>query len=512
MADSRTTYDDVRYPSAVYPQTHPDRLCALAKLFGMKPAPLDSCRVLELGCGDGLNLIAMAVAMPQAHFTGIDLAALPVAQGQVIVRRLGLSNVSLLAKDVMKANSEWGQFDFIIAHGLYSWVPDAVRERILSLCAQCLAPQGVAYVSYNAQPGNHLREIARGLMRFHTTQSGPAEDRIRQAGAILNFMAENEAGGPVYRDVLRQELKRIGQYPPAALFHDDLSEFNRAFYFHEFTAAAARHGLQYLTEADITDTQADGLSPESTRLLNRFGPEHVLVREQYLDFFRARAFRQTLLCRGDIQLVRAPEPERVFDLFVAATARPVAEKFDLASGEALEFRAANNAVIATQSPVIKAALHYLGGIWPKRISFPELLDRAASLSGESAENNRPGLARLLVATHAIGFVDLHTVAGAFTTEVSAMPCASPLARLQLETGNKAPTLRHTVMQLDGNLIRRLVQLLDGSRSHAQLAAALASGVAPAASLEAEREELHRKILAELDVNLERLARGALLMR
>ncbi len=512
MADTRTTYDDVPYPSAVYPQTHPDRLGTLATLFGLQAPRADSCRVLELGCGDGLNLIAVAVALPLAQFTGIDLATQPIAQGNEIIRRLGLSNVSLAAQDLMTVSGDLGPFDFIIAHGLYSWVPEVVREKILSLCAQCLAPHGVAYVSYNAQPGNHLRELARGLMRFHTARSGPADERIHQAIAILKFMAANEAGGPVYQEALRRELERVERYPPAAVFHDDLSEHNRAFYFHEFVAAAAKHGLQYLTEADITDTQTDGIAPEGVRVLEQFGPQQTVAREQYLDFFKARAFRQTLLCRQGTPRAYAPEPELVFEMFIASTARPADADYDVTSGEALEFRAASNAVIATQHPLFKAALHHLGNVWPKRVAFGELLERAAANSGEPAEPHRLALARFLLATHAIGFADLHRVPGAFTTEVSATPCASPLARLQMETSNKVPTLRHDVMQLEGDLIRRLVQLLDGTRTHAQLTEALAKEVTPAHASESERQAIRGKMGVELETNLNRLAHGALLMQ
>ena len=466
----------------------------------MKPRRADSCRVLELGCGDGLNLLAMAVALPGSQFTGIDLAEVPIARGVEMARELNLSNVQLHARDLLAAPDDLGEFDFIIAHGLYSWVPEPVREKVLAVCARNLASDGVAYVSYNAQPGNHFRELARGLMRFHTAGMAEAEEQIAQAKAILKFMAAQAGPSSACNEAWKQELQRVERYPSAALFHDDLSPVNRAFYFHEFAAAAARHGLQYLAEADATDMQTDGLPPDSVQLLERFGPDQVIAREQYLDFFRARAFRQTLLCHHGATLDRSPAPERVFDLFVASTAKPTAAEFALHNEEALEFRTANNAVIATQHPAIKALLCRLGSAWPQRISFSEL-------AAPFTEDNRPSLGRFLVAAHAIGVVELHTHPGAFTTAVSERPHASALARRQAAHGDKVPTLRHTVMQLEGSLSRELVKLCDGSRTHAQITTTLADHAGAAGG---SRQAIEDRISAELVSRLELLARGALL--
>src|SRR5438132_9429716 len=134
-ADAVSVYDKVPYPAAVFPQTHPNRLATVAFLRGVQPAPIDRSRVLELGCGVGSNLIAMAFQLPESEFVGLDLARRPIASGQACAAELGLRNVSLHSMDVCDATAErFGQFDFIIAHGLYSWVPQPVRERILAIC------------------------------------------------------------------------------------------------------------------------------------------------------------------------------------------------------------------------------------------------------------------------------------------------------------------------------------------------------------------------------------------
>ncbi|HWN93882.1 MAG TPA: class I SAM-dependent methyltransferase [Methylomirabilota bacterium] len=508
---SRTHYDEVLYPSALYPQTHPDCLATLGTLLGLTPTPVESCRVLELGCGDGQNLIAMALTLPGSTFCGIDLASVPIEKGMALARELGVTNVSLLQRDLLEIPDDFGDFDFIIAHGLYSWVPQAVREKILAIGSRCLSENGIAYISYNAQPGNHLRELARGFMRYHAAHFKTPSDQIKQARAFLQFMAGNFADNDAIKQSLQQQLKRVNTYPDAALFHDDLSACNTAFYFHEFAASAARHGLQFLAEADITEMQTDGLPQECVRLLEELPPNDAITREQYLDFFRARAFRQTLICRKEHAVRPSPDETQVSKLYVASSAKPVEQEVDVTSGEAAEFRSANNAVIATQQPLIKAALLHLGKIWPQRISFVALLALAKDLCGSAEESNSDALSRFLLKTWELGFTDLHTHPGKFSVEISALPKASPLARLQIESSDTVATLRHTTMKLDGALSRELLKLLDGTRSRSVILEKLVDFVAAAKKLpEMERREITRQIDEQLDANLEQAARGGLL--
>src|SRR5262249_50413347 len=157
--------------------THPDCLAAVAALLGLRPAPPDRCRVLELGCTDGGNLIAMALTLPESRFVGVDLSPRQVADGQAVVRDLGLTHVELRALSIRDVADSFGQFDYILCHGVSPWVPAEVRDKILSVCKRNLAPRGVAYVSYNTYPGWHLWTPLRDLARFHTRCFGEAAER-----------------------------------------------------------------------------------------------------------------------------------------------------------------------------------------------------------------------------------------------------------------------------------------------------------------------------------------------
>ena len=166
MTTPTTTYDALPYTTRPRRATHPDTLATHAVLLGMAPAPVDRCRVLELGCGTGGNLVPMAATLPQSRFVGIDLSAVQVAEADRTARALGLSNVEFRAASILDVDAGWGAFDYVVCHGVYSWVPPRVQDAILAVCGRHLAPRGVAYVSYNTYPGWYARAAARDAMLF----------------------------------------------------------------------------------------------------------------------------------------------------------------------------------------------------------------------------------------------------------------------------------------------------------------------------------------------------------
>lgn len=503
MADN--PYNEVLYPSAVFPQTHPDRLAVMATLFGMSPAPVERCRVLELGCGDGWNLITMAHGLPGSEFTGIDLTAKPIARGMALAVELGLRNLSLREMDVADA-ADLGEFDCIIAHGLYSWVPRHVREKIMALCGRSLAPHGVAYLSYNAYPGNHIRDMVRGMVRYHTAHFAEPVQKIRQARGLVKFLAESKQPREVYQQLMAQELERLEGYTDAGLYHDDLSSFNQPFYFHEFMADEGAQGLQFLAEADILDNRRGTHPPQVEAVLTGLDPADIVAQQQYLDFLKCRAFRQTLLCRSTVPLRRDVPPERAFGMRIAGEIRAVAAMPDLRSRAAEVFCGPKNAEIETDHPLVKTAFAKLGALWPECVHFRELLAHAMAETGRAGavetEQDSLQLAAALVQAHGAGFIEFRMHRAPFNTEPGEKPRASALARLQLALGDRVTTILHHVVRIEDALGRELLRLMDGTRDRATLTADLQS--LPAAGGIAVTAEA-------LDENLRRLARLALVV-
>ena len=352
MSDGASLYDVVPYAGHPYAQTHPDRLATLATLFGLRPPPVGSCRVLELGCGDGGNLAPLASALPGAQFAGIDVAASAVARGRALAEAAGLTNLRLDAVAIEGFDAPPDSFDHVIAHGVYSWVAPAVRDRLLALCRRVLARGGVAYVSYNALPGNHARRALREMLRFHTENVADPRERIARARALLSALLEQwPADQP-----LRREAERLSTCADASLLHDDLADVNDPVAFRDFAAHAARHGLQYLAEADFFEMQTGVVSGALAEDVLR--SDDVVRREQLLDFFKVRAFRQTLLCRDDEAVDRRLRPAVVEPLAISTPAA----RTDGPRG--VTFTGPTGSTLATDHPAVIAALQRATERWP----------------------------------------------------------------------------------------------------------------------------------------------------
>ena len=512
-----TAYDEVAYPSYVYPQTHPDRLATIATVLGMNPAPVEACRVLEMGCGAGGNIIPMAFDLSESSFVGIDLAASPIDQGRELIAALGLKNISLQQLDVMAFPSELGQFDYIIAHGLFSWVPEVVRDRILAICRAHLAPQGVAYISYNTYPGCRLREIARDIMRFHSKDKQQAAEKVAQSLAVIKWIAEAQTEKNSYANFLAEMSARLLKRDEGSIYHDELADVNVPLYFHEFAKQAHEHGLQFLSEADYFERSADSsFTEEAARQLDQIGDEDTLAREQYLDFLKGRSFRQTLLCHREAEVVRRINPDRLRGLLIKSKIQPDSATPDVKSESVETFRAKKGAAATTNLPLTKAAFLHLGRIYPRAIRFQELVTQARRLAGTSeattiAEDSTT-LADVTLKTYEVGVIELHLHEPVYTVEPGAFPIASPIARLQIKQGNVVATLLHESLRLDDEIARQLLLLPDGTRDRSALLLELRRVIESNSKYTgSEREAMLKGLAADLEKKLVELGKFGLLL-
>lgn len=480
-----TAYDRVAYPGYPFINTHPDHLAVLAGLHGMAPAPPERCRVLEIGCGDGGNLIPMAAQLPQSEFLGIDLSERAIERGCAAIAELGLHNIALLNRNITDMSAHDGRFDYIIAHGVYSWVPQAVRDKILSVFAQNLAPQGIAYVSYNAFPGAHLRNLARSIMQFHVRGNADPGARIAQARMLIKFLAEVSPEDEVYGLTLRDQFNRIANTPDQVLVHDDLDESNTAFFLYEVVEAAARLGLHYVADADVPDTN-EAPSERVRAMLANIPERDFVVREQYHDFITGRAFRQSLFCHHDIALRRPLASAGVKDCYVSSRAVPTGE-FEPSQPGIGEFRIDGHGTLKTDHRLSKAALRLLGEAWPQAVAFADLVEQASSPLSRSSEA-RPqldgevdALADILFRAFCAGQVRLHRGPLPLTTSIGERPMASLCARWQARRQTLVTNLQHILVLLDDETARRLLILADGSRTVDELARDLKAGMVDGAN-------------------------------
>ncbi|BDC50319.1 hypothetical protein F183_A26350 [Bryobacterales bacterium F-183] len=456
----RTDYDVVEYPHRPFAQTQPDRLAVIGTLFGMQPALPDRCRVLELGGGSGGNLIPLADLFPNSTFFGVDLAQTAINQGQKRIDALGLKNIRLQRMDVMEFPADAGEFDYIIAHGLFSWVPDFVRDKVLQICQDHLAPQGIAYISYNAYPGCHIRQMWRDMMVFHTRQFTEPNDKVQQAKGMMNLVANGCTRQDPAHMLAKDEVEKRSKLDDSAIFHDDLSPVWQPFYVTEFLSLAGAKGLRFLGEATYSDLQPTTLTPEA---LAQFGPMRdadPVIFEQYMDFFKMRKFRQTLLCRASVPVQPAdPNTLRSFHFTAPIQQVPVQDP-NAPPGTAAFRHGINEVTVTTNNPVTLPALRMLADRWPSSSSFTELA--AASGDGDA-------LCPILHSFYASSFLNLHSIPRKLGGRGSDKPEVWRVARFEATLDRGIPHLHHGAIELEDDATRQLVSLMDGTRTRAELA-------------------------------------------
>ncbi len=500
-----TAYDQVLYPSLCHPQTHPDRLAVAANLFGLEASPPETCRVFEIGCGDGSNLLPLAAAFPQSRFLGLDLAETRVRAGRENIASLGLKNIELIHGDLLDVPADGEPLDYIIAHGFYSWVPPGIRDKLLAICRGRLAARGVAYVSYNCLPGCHVRAMTREIMRFHTRAVQDPQERVSQATAVCRLIANSIEIPDTYRQLFKDQLEQIQRLRAGHLFHDDLAEINDPVYFHQFAAHAARHQLQYLAEADFFEMQDDAFTPEARQILAQMEDSR-LTREQYLDFVKCRRFRQTLLVHSEVRLKYPAVPDAIEHFHISSQAKATVTGKTMAGQPVERFVDPRGGALEVGHPLGIRALHLLAARWPTTVPFPDLLSASLAESElkqakedwhQRKQEAKPDLLRILLEAYRAGIVEFRRTPILCVSELSARPAASRFARWQLTRSTTVTTLRGDNLRVEDQAGKRLLLLLDGTRTLEELQQCLPEEAAPSTGTGAQANERLAGRLKEL---------------
>jgi SAM-dependent methyltransferase len=372
----RADYDATPYACNSFPQSAPGQLAAVAYLFGVQPAEVPTARVLEIGCAGGGNIIPFAATHPRATVVGIDLSQVQIDQGRARARALGLDNLDLIAGDIARAElTALGQFDFIIAHGVYSWVPAEVQDALLAAVRRLLAPEGVAYLSYNVYPGWKPKEILRDAMLLASGTSVTPDEKVRSARRMVDFLGDVAPADGVLARVVAESKTFADSFGDSYLLHDELETFNAPCYFYEMVERAGEHGLAYLADARPEWMIADNYGAEVAEFVREQSAGVQVLIGQYLDFVANRTFRETLLVHAARapQIDYRPDHHRCSRMHVAACLPPIDEPTRLDYSRQ-EYRDPDGATLFTNDPGFKAALDELTNQWPWTMSHQQLLD------------------------------------------------------------------------------------------------------------------------------------------
>lgn len=471
-AELERSYDESPYNSGAIHNTHPLLMRTSAIIAGLDPAPVDRCRVLELGCAEGGNLIPLADAYADSEFVGIEFSSTQVDMARDRIARLGLANVDVLPLDILDISDAIGVFDYIICHGVYSWVPPEVQSKILDICRAHMAPNGVSLISFNTYPGWHFLDMIRDMMLEGTAGLATIQDRVVAGRELVRSLKDSLDASTNYGATLGEALQHVENLPDYMLAHDLLETVNMPLFVDEF--------IERIGEKELHGLVFD--KPGRLHLRSSAGgdPVHNDARAlKYWDYLNNTVFRTVTLCRKQDVVIDTGERAPYSGFHVASPMKATSD-VDMFDTSEATFEA-DAGGIRSGSPAIKLALDYLGSIWPASSPVRDLALEVDTRLGsgspfDSIERLETHLIDELSPLAARRSVEWTCDAYPFTTEVADRPRVSPWARLLAETGEAFCTRRHEMGGTD-DTTRYLIPYLDGSRTLPEMATVVADAAA-----------------------------------
>ncbi|MDF1810912.1 MAG: class I SAM-dependent methyltransferase [Verrucomicrobiales bacterium] len=461
---STSTYDELPYLGFPRRHAHPGVIAANARIFGIETADVETARILELGCGDGGNILSIASTLPKAKCCGIDFSSIQIDKGRSAAAAAGLKNIDLIQSDFTTAEFPDDEYDYIIAHGVYSWISSTEQHRMLEVVRSLLSENGVAFISYNCFPGWNLRKLTREMMLYETRKLKSPQDKVNLAREVIPLVMQSvPANLKGYASLLQGEQSLVNSTGDYYIAHEHLEEDNQPCYFHEFAERLDDHDLQFVCEAELSSMYLNRYPAALDRLQQEDAGsnEARIESEQLLDFAVFRMFRQSLICskRHDINTELGTDVVR--NLYSSAFGDFQSQPEFTEQPET--YHSAKGIGLTTSSPAAKAALYVLAKNWPNRLLFDELVEATLELVPGDRDVVEESIAEVLLAAATTDGVELHAERGNFTTEISEKPVINPLARFQAETDESVFTLRHINYTVDP-FSRILLCSFDGSRS------------------------------------------------
>lgn len=474
------SYEAIPYLGSAVPSACPDAIAVRAAWCGGSVSPVRGVRVAELGCGDGANLLPLAFYDRSSSYVGIDASPGHLDRARAVAQRIGLQNVDWVLRDVRNLGpTDCGPYDFVIAHGIYSWVPEDARDAILRFCASSLTTSGYAYISFNSQPGWATRRVVReALLRSRGVREAGLGHRATKAiGVAAEFIEDLPSRDYAFAVLLEEELKRVHHAEPFYVAHEYLAEVNEGFWLGDFVERACRHGLRYVGDAQFCRPEGQVPVGLMARLAAR-GLTRV-EQEETVDLLCNRNFHMSLLCRTDAPRGRFAADCLPEELHVATSLRALSQTFDLTDGVVERFIGEKGVNIEVDESIVKAALVSLALQWPHGMQLGPVYEQAVKLLRSHGCGLQKGactsLQTALVKLFEKGEVDFRFVEPTHVTTAPQYPQAHSLARFEAEAGKMLTTAYHVPLALQSDA-RAFVCALNGSHSHQELRQTFAPSV------------------------------------
>jgi methyltransferase-like protein/trans-aconitate methyltransferase len=461
IARNARSYDLLPYESKPLPQTHPARLAAIGKIFGLEAKPMPKARVLELGCASGGNLVPMAMSFPGAQFVGVDISPKQVAAGQARIEKLGLKNLDLQCKSFSDLGADAGEFDYIICHGVFSWVPLVLQNSIFQICKKHLSPEGIAYVSYNVLPGWRMIQPLRDAFQAALPEDLEGEIKVQEAVRLLSFLSVASPSKAVYAQSLKSMMEKVDKFSIAYIAHEYLEDTNDPCLFRDFAGRAAAFGLGFLGESELPSMIVDRYDSTVADEIRQRAAGDAVATEQLLDLVSGRTFRQTLLVHGDRlkEIDRSLAPDCLNDLYLEAD---IGMRLETADKEAKLTLADGQTFWINSQPMREALTEFISRL-PASSTVESLLAKESD-----AGDIRRGFCNLMLA----GAIVPSTQPVKAAKPTPWKPKASQMARADAEAGAKVTAnLKHEPVLLEP-ATWFLLRHMDGKHDQSELTAAL----------------------------------------
>ncbi|CAM3184223.1 methyltransferase regulatory domain-containing protein [Streptobacillus ratti] len=360
------SYDSIPYISKSFKKCQPLYLKTIMKMLSFETTDLNKMKVLEIGCSFGGNIIPIAISNPDSEIIGLDLSKVQIDEGNEIIEKIGLKNIKLYHKNILEYNNEFGKFDYIICHGVFSWVPDEVKEAILKVVKSSLTENGVAVISYNTYPGWKRIDIARDLMLFSIENLNDRlvnvndQDKVEIGKSAIRFYLNNSIVDENMKSVLENVLDKDSHY----LYHEYFEKYNDPMYFYEFYKMLGKYDLIHVVDSSMSNSYPN-FSQEIKNAINNECGENRIAKEQYYDFLRNTQFRTSIITHREnsdkINLTDEILLEKLDEIYVRGTYTFEDEKWKYGDIE-----------IGEQNGEL---LNFLTENYPKNFKIKELIEK-----------------------------------------------------------------------------------------------------------------------------------------
>lgn len=414
-------YDELPYRCLPVEWTAPERLALASFLHGGPRPRLDTYRVLELGCGNGANLLPQAFYRRQATFVGVDAARTQIDVADDRRSVLGLSNLEFIHANFLKADERLtGEFDFIVGHGIFSWVPLHIRDALLRLCARRLRRGGLLYLNYNTNPGWKLRGMVRDFLMAQTTGVTGLVLRAQAAQEVASkVIAALPQGDHAYSRLMADEFRFVCENHVSYVAHEYLASVNQPYWRSDFMALMTLHGFVFVADADFNYSSGRLAEDVPSRLLD----EGIVGRaiEDTVDLLCYRQLHSAILTNRAFAR-RLPTAKELKTMFIASELTPCQPSTD---GHAT-FQHPSGYRVEVKERAVARAFETLGPHWPRALRIEVVFPEVRAVMED------------LLLLHRNGLIELRCLEASECALV-----AEPLATLESEYGGYVTTRYHT---------------------------------------------------------------------